>query len=115
VQFRATSAQVSNITNRKDKISENNQMIVDMQTRLLNQFPLTIRWVFYLGDPNGRFDIHGKSGSANATVFNALSVPMAGVEFKTGNVNSMEFDLTGTNNKMNGTLKLLYTDFHLPT
>jgi hypothetical protein len=113
VQFWATSASISNITNNSNSIAANNKMVFDIQTRLLNQFPLSIRWTFRLDDPEGRFSIHGRSGSADATIFNVLARPMGATQFKTGFVNSMEFDLNGGNYKMNGTLKLFYRDFHL--
>ena len=41
----------------------------------------------------------------------SLARPMGATQFKTGFVNSMEFDLNGGDYKMNGTLKLLLQGF----
>ncbi len=113
VQLWNSSAIISNITNRPESIAKNNIMVCDMHSRLLNKVPLSVKWTFYLGDNHGRFSIDGKTGGGDATVLNALSIPLGPAEFKSGQINSLSFHMSGTDYKMQGTLKLLYTDFHI--
>jgi hypothetical protein len=109
-----SSVSISNITNNKESIANNDLMVFDIQSRLLNKVPLSVRWAFHLNNAaDGRFDIRGKLGPADATVFNVLAEPMGPARFKSGNIKSLEFDLTGNNYKMRGTVKLLYDDLHV--
>ena len=113
VQFGNLSAYISNITNRKESIADNNQMVVDMQGYLLNKIPLSSKWIFYLGNPDGKFNLSGKGGGTDAAIFNVLTIPMGPAQFKTGHINSLEFNLAGTNHQMDGNVKLLYDDIHV--
>jgi hypothetical protein len=113
VQLWNSSAYISNITNRKETIATNNIMVVDMQSRLLNKIPISATWTFYLGNGDGKFHIKGKTGGADATLLNPLTVPMGPVELTSGHINSLGFDLAGTNYHMTGDLRLLYDDLHI--
>jgi len=99
------------LTNRKTSIARNNRMVFDLRSSFLNKIPLAARWTFYLGNKDGKFSIRGKSGPADAKVFNALSVPMGPVQIRSGFISTLEFDVEGTNHKIQGTVKLLYDDF----
>ncbi len=113
VQFGNSSAYVSNITNSKERIAHNNRLVLDMRSLFLNKIPLTAKWTFILGDRSGRFRLQGKSGQADATLFNPIAVPMGPARLKSGHISSLEYDLAGTNYKMTGIVKLLYTDFKI--
>jgi hypothetical protein len=113
VKLLNTSARISNITNRKPSISRNNEMKVEMQGSLLGKTALSAKWVFYLGDAHGRFAVSGRAGRGKAADLNVLVIPMGPVEFKSGEINSLNFDLSGTDNMMKGKLNLLYSDFHV--
>ncbi|HET6993856.1 MAG TPA: hypothetical protein VFI06_02685 [Chitinophagaceae bacterium] len=113
LQLLNTSARISNITNRKASIARNNLMVVDMQSSLLGKIPLSSKWTFYLGNTNGRFAVSGRTGGGEAPDLNVLVVPMGSAEFKSGHINSLSFDLSGSDNMMKGNLKLLYKDFHI--
>ncbi len=113
VRFWNLSATISNITNIKSAIAKNDLMTFDVHTRFLNKVPLYTKWTFYLDNSDGRFKIKGNLGSADASTYNELAVPMGPARFKSGHVKSLEFDLSGTNYKMTGTVKLLYDDLHV--
>jgi hypothetical protein len=107
------SARITNITNRKASIARNNLMKVDMQGNLLGKISMSAKWTFYLGNTNGRFSVSGRAGSGKATDLNVLVVPMGPVEFKSGEINSLSFDLSGSDDMMKGKVDLLYKDFHV--
>ncbi|MEI9807041.1 MAG: hypothetical protein WDO16_03675 [Bacteroidota bacterium] len=113
VQFWNMFANISNITNRKETIAQNNLMVFDVQTRFLNKVPLHTKWTFYLGNPDGRFDIDGNMGKADAKIFNVLAEPMGPARLNEGVVNSLKFNLSGTNYQMSGTVEMLYEDLNV--
>ena len=113
VQLWNSSAYITNITNRKETIATSNIMVVDMQSRLLNKVPVSATWTMYLGNPDGKFRIKGKTGGGDVTLLNPLTIPMGPVELTSGHINSLEFYFTGTNYNMTGNLKLLYDDLHV--
>jgi len=113
VQLWNSSAYISNITNRKGTITKNNLMVLDMQSRLLNQVPLYAKWTFYLGHRDGKFHIQGKTAGGDVRLLNPLTIPMGPVELTSGHINSLEFDLTGSDYNMSGNLTLVYDDLHV--
>ncbi|MFI5131044.1 MAG: hypothetical protein ACHQFX_13675, partial [Chitinophagales bacterium] len=113
VQFLGTSAYASNITNRETSIANNSRMVVDIKSSFLNRIPMTAKWTFYLGNKDGRFSISGKTGQADARIFNQLAVPMGPAEFKSGHIKTLEFNLEGTNHNIQGRVNLLYNDFKI--
>ena len=113
VELWNSSANISNITNRKETIAKNSVMVVDMQSRLLNKVPVYATWTFYLGNRDGKFKIKGRTGGGDVTWLNPLTIPMGPTELTKGHINNLEFDLTGTNYNMTGNLKLLYDDLHV--
>jgi hypothetical protein len=110
LQLGGVSGTINNITNRKEAIKGNSLMVLDIHSLLLNKIPLYTKWTFYLGHPDGRFDIEGTMGKAEAKAFNILAEPLGPARLEEGTVNSMKFNLAGTNYQMNGTLQLLYDD-----
>ena len=111
VLFANSSAVISNITNRNTAIARNNKMVVHMNAAFLNQVPLSADWTFYLGEQKGKFAVSGRSKSADATIFNPLTIPMGPAEIKSGNLKSMQFDLNGNGNGVSGRFQMIYDDF----
>lgn len=110
VQFYNSNVTITNLTNRKDAAADNNMLTLDISTRFLNKSPLRVTWKFYLFHPNGRFDIVGNMGALKATEINALSVPMGPARIEKGTINSLSFNLAGSNTAMTGDVKMLYDD-----
>lgn len=106
--FAGITADVSNITNTSESIQKNNQMVCNIQSRFLNKVTLRTQWVFYLRHPNGKFTVDGSLGSADVRVFNEVAEPMGPARFKNGRLNGLQFNLTGTDYQVTGTVKMLY-------
>ena len=83
-------------------------MTAAINCRLLDQASFSTNWKLYLFDPNGRFDVTGKLGALNGLALNPLAEPFGPAHIREGQINGMEISLHGTNNNMNGTVKLLY-------
>jgi hypothetical protein len=110
VQFYNTRATVSNVTNKPELVKANNVMVVDAVARFLGKAPLHANWKFYLGSPNGRFDLKGTLGEIDATQLNVLTVPMGPARIEKGVIHSLQFNLAATDYAMSGKVTMLYDD-----
>ena len=110
VQFHNTYATLTNVTNDKQSISKDNIMTVVTSTRFMNMTPFRVVWRFYLGHPKGRFDLNGDLGSFQFADVNVLTEPMGPARIDQGKLNHLQFNLSGTDYNMNGTVKMLYED-----
>jgi hypothetical protein len=110
IHYNNVNASISNFTNDKKTIADNNIMTVEMSTRFLNKAPLKVTGHFYLLHPNGRWDISGTIGALDATVLNPVIEKTGMTHIKTGKVNSAEFQVTGNDNVADGHVTMLYED-----
>jgi hypothetical protein len=113
VQFYNTYASISNFTNDKKSIADNNVMTAVLSSKFLNKTPLKVTWQFYLSNPNGRFDVKGSMGAIDATLLNPLTEPMGPASINKGNINGTEFNLQGHDYGMDGSVKFLYEDLKI--
>jgi hypothetical protein len=95
VQFYDVYATISNLTNDKGAIKENNIMTADIATKFLNQVPLKVTWQFYLQHPKGRFDVKGSLGSMSFSDANSITEPMGPAKLEDGRLNNLQFNLAG--------------------
>ena len=110
VQFYNTTAVITNVVNKKELIANNNVIRADISSDFLNKTPMKTTWLFYLGNSSGRFDVRGKVESIDGQALNPLAEPMGPSSIEKGKVEALNFDLSGNNYSMNGTVKLLYSD-----
>jgi hypothetical protein len=113
VQFYNTTAVINNLVNKKYFLGKNKVMTADINTSFLNKAPFKTRWIFYMNSPNGSFDVKGNLGSIDGKVVNILAEPMGPASVRKGYVNSLDFDLRGSDYSMTGNVKLLYDDFKI--
>jgi hypothetical protein len=113
VQFYKTYAVLTNITNDKAAVKENNVMTAIVNTRFLDKTPLQTQWRFYLQNPKGRFSVKGNLGSIAATGVNRLTEPMGPAKLEEGHINSLSFNIDANNYEAGGTVKMLYRDLKL--
>lgn len=110
VQFYNIFATIGNLTNDKERIARDNTMNADVTCSFLNRSPLKVSWVFYLGNSSGKFNVKGNLGSMNAEELNPLTEPMGPARISNGTIKSVNFDLTGNDYSMNGSVTVLYDD-----
>ena len=113
VQFHKTYALLTNITNDKNAVKENNVMTATVNTRFLDLAPLNTEWRFYLQNPRGRFSLKGSLGSIAVKNVNRLTEPMGPAKMESGHIQSLSFNLEANNYTAGGTVKMLYKDLKL--
>ncbi len=110
VRFHNSTAVIRNLTNKKEKVAQNNVMTVDISTRFLDITPFNVKWKFYLLQPNGRFDVSGTLGAMDAKAVNVLAEPMGPARIEGGRINKLQFNLSGNDYTMSGKVLMLYDD-----
>jgi hypothetical protein len=113
LQFYDVYTTISNFTNRKESIRENNVMKLAAKASFLNKTNFNVNWNFILRDPDGRFAIKADMGPIKATDLNALTEPMGPARIEKGEIKGLSLDLTGSDHSMNGNLTLLYEDLRI--
>ncbi|GEM_PF-282515 len=110
IQFAGTNGSITNLTNIKDSLEKNNLAVANLKTKFLNAGNLDTKWTFYLGNPNGRFDIDATLGSIAATKASPITEALASIKINKGTINSLSLNTKGDDYKMTGQLKILYED-----
>ncbi len=113
LQFYNLYTTIGNFTNETQMIEKNKVLAVDMKARFLNQSTVRLNWRFYLGRPDGTFDLKGTLGAMDAYHLNPISRPLAAVEFIKGRINGLQFDFSGNIYGMEGKVQLAYDDLKI--
>ncbi|MBN8864336.1 MAG: hypothetical protein J0H92_13265 [Sphingobacteriales bacterium] len=110
VSFQHTRAHVKHLSNIKEYAREHPVMQVRIQTQFLNRAQLQLQWNFYLFHPKGQFTVTGELSSMPAAAVNVLTEPMGPARMEKGQINNLQFNFTGHNYGMYGTVRMLYED-----
>ena len=113
VQFYNSYTTLTNVTNDKNAIQENNTLTAAIRTKFLNKTSLNVVWQFYLMHPKGRFDVKGNLGSMAFADASVITEPMGPAKLEEGRLNALQFNLEGNDYSMNGSVKMLYEDLKI--
>ena len=111
VSFVNSDIHISNITNDKDAIKKNNEMVISFDTKVLNKIPLKGSFKFFLNSSKGGFAVDGRTTRPfAATTLNTVSIPMALIRLRQGTINNIDFDFTGDSYGAKGNFVMKYDD-----
>lgn len=113
VRFHDLAATITNVSNIKEAIQQDNVMKATIATRFLNKTPLKVTWQFYLQHPKGRFDIEGNLAGMQFKDANPLTQPMGPAKLEEGRLHNLQFYLTGDDYGINGSVKMLYDNLKI--
>ncbi len=113
LQFFDASATLTNVTNRKRDIAQDNKCVLKFKASLLNKTRVDAVVVMLLNDPHGKFSIEGNVGAIDVTALNPLTQPMGLARMEKGTIHKLHFTITGTDSMSNGTVLLLYDDLKI--
>lgn len=113
VSFKNINATITNITNIKELVAQNNLLELNATARFMNISNVTTNWKLRLNDPNGIFNVSGNFGPFNAVSLNPVTEPLGMVTIKKGTVNKLSFNLDGNNYKAQGTSTILYDNLKI--
>lgn len=108
ISFQHTKALIRYISNMKEYAQTHPVMKAIITTRFLNQAQLQLQWNFYLFHPKGQFTIDGQLSSIPAASINKLTEPLGPARMEDGRINNLQFNLTGHNYGIHGSVQFLY-------
>ena len=112
IYFTDIGGTISNITNiEKDSLS--NQMKINAYAYLYGKSRLDADFTFHIFDKDNVFYYSGYLDKIDATTFNQMSVPVAGVKIESATINKMEFHASANSNISTGTMKLYYENLEI--
>lgn len=113
VFFDEINATVSGVTNKKEKLAENDEMIIDAKGRLLGEGLINLKVTYFLNDSTGKFLMKGSLGSMNLQGLNDIVEPSTKVTLKKGKVNSMFFNIEANDIEGTGEVIVKYEDVEI--
>jgi len=113
VFFKNLNGTVSNVTNIKDVIAQNNMMVLNATTSFMGVCNIQTNWQLPLNTSNGAFSISGTGGSFDATALNSITEPLGMVAIRKGIFNKITFNLTGNDLMAKGSSLFLYENLKI--
>jgi hypothetical protein len=106
--FTALDVLATGICNDPDSISKGQSMIVDAKGLLMGISEARLHLRLPVGDPHERFSFYGSLTGMPAEALNPLITPLASLEAKSGNINSLEYFGIARSDTAIGRLQFLY-------
>lgn len=113
VFFKNIQATLTNVTNIKERIAQNNTLVLKAKASFLGVAPLQTAWRLVLNSPNGGFAVTGRVNKFNAEKLSSITEPLGLASISSGTINKLTFGITGTDLKANGEATLLYEDLKI--
>lgn len=111
--FEQLNASLYNLSNFEDDVQNGLTTVLDVRTRVMGSGLLTAHYEFPLDTEIGFHKINGRLGKMPMTDFNRMLEYVAFVRIDSGQLHSMEFDLTLDQDRANGNLIMLYENFKI--
>ena len=111
--FNKINLTIANLTNIKEYVSKNDQMILSLKCKFLNMADISSLWKLPLNPKVGEFAISVKVGSFDGVKLNPVIEPLGMGSIKSGFINSYNFNLQGTDTKGSGDALLLYNNLKI--
>lgn len=113
VSFKNINATVTNVTNIKELIAQNNMLELNATARFMDISNVSTNWKLKLNDPNGIFNVSGFFGPFNAVSLNKITEPLGMVSIKKGQITKLTFNLDGTDYKAQGNSTIFYDNLKI--
>ncbi len=109
VFFDHVNATIQNLTNIPNRIAQNSVCIMDAEGLVLGKGKATTNWALMLDAKDGAFRLKGKLSPMSLSVLNSIGKPLGMTSVK-GTMQELNFNMTGNDDKAQGSLVFLYKD-----
>jgi len=110
IQFNQINGTISNVYNKGNPADP---MILNLRALFMNRAPLATEWNMPMNTNNGTFTVYGDLRSLNLPVLNPTLNALSMVEIKSGNLNSLKFEVKGNDTSSLGFTSFLYDDLKI--
>ena len=107
VDFYDLDGTITHLTTLPDSMLSSQPLVLDLKARLDREIPMAVR--VELPYDSERFTVNGRTeGTSNFSSLNKTVLPAIGLQFKSGRLDGLRFDMHGNPYTMRGNLTLLY-------
>lgn len=113
IKFEHSDINIKNITNEKSYLEDNPNMNIMASSYFMGKGKIDLTANFDLKSTNQSFNVKCNMGGMPFKVMNPVVIPLAPVEFKNGQVHSLELNFSANSEKATGTMDFHYSDVWL--
>lgn len=113
VYFKQLQGRIFHVTNDSLYLKKDVTADAFLQARVMGEGRLDIHIAFNLIDPKGAFSYKGTLGAMSFNTLNPLTKPLGMLATKSGELQSLDFDIKGNVNGASGTLVMKYKDLKI--
>lgn len=113
VFFDEINGNITGMTNKKERLAENDEMILKAKGKLLGEGAIDLTVTHFLNDSTGKFLIQGSIGAMNLSGLNDIIEPSTKVTLKQGKVNNLFFNIEANDIEGTGEVIVRYEDVEI--
>lgn len=113
VIFSKINGLIKNVTNDPAALTKNKYSDIKLTSLLMDRGRFNVNMRMDLSDPKASFDFKGNVGRMDANMFNAAIRPLSLIEIKSGNLERMDFNGSGSTDGVKGSLACYYNDLKI--
>ena len=110
LDFKNTKARFLHISNEASLLQSQPECTAQLSSLFMGQGKLSLSFVFNLSDKAYAYQYQGHLAPMPLAAINPVVMPLALVRIKKGQLNALDFSITGDQKKSSGSLRLLYND-----
>lgn len=101
---------INNVTNIPEKLAQDPMMNVHISARIMDQIPVTMNYILKTDSEEDLFWATCEVGAFKASVLNDFIGSQFFIQFKSGKIESLEFEIEGNNKANVGTMDFEYSN-----
>jgi len=113
ISFEHAKGTITNLTNDTVQLSKDRFMRADLQARVMGSGRLHARFGFDMLSKVGSHTYAGTLGSMQASAFNRILTPLRNLEFSSGNIHGIRFDMQATDYMTRGMFRFDYDEMKI--
>lgn len=113
ISFDETTGILTNVTNDTLALSKDKYMRADLRAKIMGSGNLHVKFNFDMLSKAGEHSYNATLGNMNATAFNRILYPLLNVEIKSGNIQGIRFNISGTDYRSRGEFRFDYNNLKI--
>lgn len=113
ISFDKAQGQITNLSNDPAWLGQDQFMRADLRANLMGTGVLHAIFGFDMLSKSGAHSYKGSLGRMQADRFNGITGPLLALEFETGTIQHIDFDIQATDHKHWGEFRFRYSDFNI--